>query len=81
MDTAGAALKASAFAAEIRNAPVLYPAPNITDALTVLAFFALMAAMDLDLLRAFGGVPPTLNEWGLVRLDRQATLVRAPAAH
>ncbi|MBK5961970.1 hypothetical protein CCR97_27775 [Rhodoplanes elegans] len=53
-----AALEGSGLAAQVRESAVLYPAANVLHVLAVLVFFALVAAMDLRILRVLRGPPP-----------------------
>jgi len=54
------ALQESSFAAYVRDSILLYPFANITHVVAVIAFFGVVAAMDLRLLGAFGGTPAKL---------------------
>jgi hypothetical protein len=51
------ALQESSFAVYVRDSVFLYPFANITHVVGVIAFFGLVATMDLRLLGVFGGVP------------------------
>ena len=51
------AIQESAFAAQVRDSTFIYPVANVTHVVTVIAFFGLVATMDLRLLRVFSGVP------------------------
>lgn len=53
-----AALEHSGLAAQMRESAILYPAANVLHVLAVLVFFALVAAMDLRILRVLSGPPP-----------------------
>ncbi|MFD2184339.1 DUF6644 family protein [Rhodoplanes azumiensis] len=53
-----AALEQSGLAAQVRESTILYPAANVLHVLAVLVFFALVAAMDLRILRVLRGPPP-----------------------
>jgi hypothetical protein len=57
MDWLFLALQESAFAHFVRNSVWLYPAANILHVLGVMGFFALVAAMDLSILRLLGPTP------------------------
>ncbi len=57
MDAVWAALQDSTFAAFVRNSTFVYPIANITHVVAVIAFFGLVATMDLRLLRVFAGEP------------------------
>lgn len=57
MDAVWAALQDSSFAAIVRNSTFVYPIANVTHVVAVIAFFGLVATMDLRLLRVFGGTP------------------------
>jgi uncharacterized membrane protein len=50
------ALQESAFAGYIRNSVFIYPVANILHVVAVIAFFGLVATMDLRLMKVFGGV-------------------------
>jgi hypothetical protein len=73
MDAVWAALEGSGFGATIRNSVFLYPAANILHVLAVMGFFALVAAMDLSLLKVLRGTDPKdviarLRPWALACL-------------
>jgi hypothetical protein len=57
MDALWVALQESFFAAFVRDSVYLYPFANITHVVAVIAFFGLVAVMDLRLLGVFGGTP------------------------
>jgi hypothetical protein len=57
MESVWAALQASGFAAAIRDSTFIYPIANVTHVVAVIAFFGLVAAMDLRLLGVTGGTP------------------------
>lgn len=57
MDWVWIALQDSAFAQFVRNSVWLYPLANILHVLMVMGFFALVAAMDLSVLRKLGPAP------------------------
>jgi len=57
MDAVWAALQESSFAAFVRNSTFVYPIANITHVVAVIAFFGIVATMDLRLLRIFEGTP------------------------
>lgn len=57
MDAVWLALQESSFAATVRNSTFIYPIANVTHVVAVIAFFGLVAAMDLRLLRVFEGTP------------------------
>jgi hypothetical protein len=57
MDALWLALQESAFAGTVRNSVYLYPVANIGHVVAVIAFFGVVAAMDLRLLRVYGGTP------------------------
>ncbi len=57
MDALLAAIQNSAFAATVRDSTFIYPVANVTHVVAVVAFFGLVATMDLRLLGAFGGMP------------------------
>ena len=59
MDELLAALQNSAFASTVRDSTFIYPIANVTHVVGVVAFFGLVATMDLRLLGTFGGVPAT----------------------
>jgi hypothetical protein len=58
MDWLWLALQESGFGALVRRSPLLYPAANVLHVLGVMGFFAVVAVMDLSLLRALGPAPP-----------------------
>jgi hypothetical protein len=60
MDALWLALQESSFGAYARNSVWLYPAANIAHVVAVVAFFGVVATMDLRLLRVFGGTPARL---------------------
>lgn len=64
------ALEGSGLAAQMRESAILYPAANVLHVLAVLVFFALVAAMDLRILRVLRGPPP---EHVVARLRPAAT--------
>ncbi len=41
----------------VRNSTFVYPIANVTHVVAVIAFFGIVAVMDLRLLRVFGGAP------------------------
>jgi len=57
MEAVWSALQDSAFAVFVRNSTFLYPIANVTHVVAVIAFFGLVATMDLRLLRVFTGMP------------------------
>ena len=57
MEAVWAALQDSSFAALVRNSTFIYPIANVTHVVAVIAFFGVVAAMDLRLLHVFEGVP------------------------
>jgi hypothetical protein len=56
VDAVWAALQESNFAALIRNSTYIYPIANITHVVAVVAFFGVVATMDLGMLRKFSGI-------------------------
>jgi hypothetical protein len=56
MDVFWLALQESAFAGLIRNSVYIYPIANILHVVAVVAFFGVVATMDLRLMKVFGGV-------------------------
>lgn len=57
MEALWAALQDSSFAGLVRNSTFVYPIANVTHVVAVIAFFGIVAVMDLRLLRVFGGAP------------------------
>jgi hypothetical protein len=57
MDAVWLALEQSSFAAHVRNSVLLYPSANVAHVVAVVAFFGIVAAMDLRLLKVLGGTP------------------------
>lgn len=57
MDAVWAAIQNSAFAAFVRDSTFIYPIANVTHVVGVIAFFGIVATMDLRLLRVFAGSP------------------------
>jgi hypothetical protein len=55
MDAILAAIQNSAFAASVRDSTFVYPVANVTHVVAVIAFFGLVATMDLRLLGVSGG--------------------------
>lgn len=58
MESIWIALQESSFAGIVRNSVLLYPAANITHVVAVIAFFGVVATMDLRVLGITGGQPP-----------------------
>jgi hypothetical protein len=58
MEAIWIALQESAFAGMVRNSVLLYPVANITHVVAVIAFFGVVATMDLRILGTTGGQPP-----------------------
>ncbi|MBC8036795.1 MAG: hypothetical protein H7X89_06230 [Rhizobiales bacterium] len=71
MDVIWAALQDSSFAAFVRNSTFVYPIANITHVVAVIAFFGLVATMDLRLLQISSGEPAR----ALVKRLRPAALI------
>lgn len=57
MDIVWTALQDSSFAACVRNSTFIYPIANIAHVVAVIAFFGLVATMDLRLLQITSGEP------------------------
>jgi hypothetical protein len=73
MDWLWIALQDSSFAQFVRNSVWLYPAANILHVLGIMGFFALVAAMDLSILRKLGAasakdVITRLRPWAIAAL-------------
>lgn len=82
------ALERSAFAAQIRDATWIYPLANVTHVLGLAVFFALVAAMDLQVLGvlpgATAGVVRRLRPFavaGFVVMAASGLTLFAPEAH
>lgn len=71
MEPVWAALQDSSFAALVRNSTFIYPIANVTHVVAVIAFFGVVATMDLRLLRVFEGAPARL----LIARLRPAALI------
>jgi len=88
MEQLWAALEGSGFGAYVRNSVYLYPAANILHVLAVMSIFALVAIMDLSLLRALPGTSPKeviarLRPWAmacLVLIAATCVVLFAPEA-
>jgi hypothetical protein len=70
MDAIWLVLQESAFAAVIRDSVFIYPIANVLHVVAVIAFFGVVATMDLRLIGVFGGVQPRvlidrLRPWAL----------------
>ena len=57
MNALWVALQDSSFAAAVRDSTFVYPIANVTHVVAVMAFYGMVAVMDLRLLRVFGGAP------------------------
>jgi hypothetical protein len=68
MDGLWLALQESGFGDLVRQSPLLYPAANILHVLAVMGFFALVAAMDMAILRARAEVIPVLRPYAVLLL-------------
>lgn len=60
MEAVWLAIQESAFAALVRDSTFIYPVANVTHVVAVVAFFGLVATMDLRLLRVFAGIPAAI---------------------